>query len=210
VLPSGDSVPGHGYFDGRIATARMKGMRFGQQICEYLNMLASKPGWNRTLATYALHDRCGDDFTTMEILDFYRLRADLLATLSPTAPDSLFINPDNIAASAGGTVTFDLDAGAAGAWRPFYILSSITGQGPTLLPDKTILPLTIDAATYLLLQLGLPGAGTLDVDGKALTQWIIPPFAVSAGFNLYFAFVCPKKSGMGWFASNCVSLQVVP
>ena len=94
VLPSGDNVPGHGYFDGRIATIRMKGMRLGQQLAEYLNMLAKLNGWNRTLAARAMSDRYGDhtgyaydpfggdSYDGMDIMDYYRLHADLLASIS--------------------------------------------------------------------------------------------------------------------------------
>ena len=98
VLPSGDSVPGHGYFDGRIATIRMKGMRYGQQLCEYLNMLRGKAGWNRNLAARALSDRYGDnagrgydayggdEYDNMRILEYYKLHADLLASIAAAKP----------------------------------------------------------------------------------------------------------------------------
>ncbi len=94
VLPSGDDVPGHGFFDGRITTIRMKGMRLGQQLAEYLNLLAKLNGWNHTLAARALSDRYGDhsgyaydpfggdSYDDMEIMDHYRLHADLLASIS--------------------------------------------------------------------------------------------------------------------------------
>ena len=87
ILLSGSSVPGHGFFDGRIATIRMKGMRRGVQTAEYLNLLAGLPDWNRSKTTRALSGRYGDgaehdsfggdSFENMTILDHFRLRADL-------------------------------------------------------------------------------------------------------------------------------------
>ena len=94
VLPSGDAVPGHGAFDGRIATIRMKGMRFGVQLVEQLNVLAGAPTWNRTRVARALSDRYGDHtgyaydpfggdgYDGVTILDYYRLHADLLAGIA--------------------------------------------------------------------------------------------------------------------------------
>ena len=99
VLLSGDSVPGYGTFDGRIATVRMKAMRYGQQLCELLNLMAGKDDWNRNIMARTLsaafgdsgdpsgdgdgHDTFGgDEYTNMEILDYYQLHADLVASLA--------------------------------------------------------------------------------------------------------------------------------
>jgi|GEM_PF-3199289 len=93
LLLSGADVPGHGAFDGRIATIRMKGMRYGQQLCELLNLLAQQNGWNRNLVSRALSNRYGnhagigydsyggDEYSGMNITDYYRLQSDLVATL---------------------------------------------------------------------------------------------------------------------------------
>ncbi len=90
---SGDNVPGHGSFDGRIATIRMKAMRYGQQLCELLNLLARQDGWNQTKVRLALsrgfgdnggdgYDTFGgDEYSSMSIDDYHRLHADLVATL---------------------------------------------------------------------------------------------------------------------------------
>jgi hypothetical protein len=93
VMLSGSNVPGHGFFDGRIATIRMKGMRHGQQLCELLNLQAGQNGWNRNLVSRALSNGYGDhsgvgydayggdEYNNMTILDYYRLQSDLIATL---------------------------------------------------------------------------------------------------------------------------------
>ena len=90
---AGDDVPGHGFYDGRIATIRMKAMRYGQQLCELLNLLAAEDGWNPTLVRRALSQGFGDnagvgydafggdEYGAMSIEDFFRLRADLVATI---------------------------------------------------------------------------------------------------------------------------------
>ena len=96
VVPSGDDVPGHGTFDGRLATVRMKGMRFGIQLIECLNLLAGRAGWNHSRVAQALSNRYGDQtgdaydpwggdaYDGMTILDYHRLRADLFASLEGT------------------------------------------------------------------------------------------------------------------------------
>ena len=96
ILMSGDDVPGHGDFDGRIATVRMKGMRFSQQLCELLNLLSRKTGWNRNLAARALSAAYGDnegfgydayggdEYTQLGIADLYRLQADVIASIEAT------------------------------------------------------------------------------------------------------------------------------
>ncbi len=94
VLLSGDDVPGHGAFDGRIATIRMKAMRHGQQLCELLNILSASEGWSRNLAARALgagrgdhsgmgYDAYGgDEYNGVSILGFHQLHADLVAAIS--------------------------------------------------------------------------------------------------------------------------------
>ena len=96
ILLSGENVPGHGAFDGRIATVRMKAMRFSQQLCELLNLLSNSPGWNRNLVARAMsagygdhsgrgYDAYGgDEYAGMDILDFYRLAADVVASMEET------------------------------------------------------------------------------------------------------------------------------
>ncbi len=100
LMLSGQNVPGHGSFDGRIATIRMKGMRYGQQLVEMLNLVAGATGWNRNLAARALSSRYGDqsgsgydsyggdEYNTMQIIDFHKLHADLAATLMSLGCDT--------------------------------------------------------------------------------------------------------------------------
>ena len=100
ILLSGANVPGHGAFDGRIATIRMKAMRFGVQLCEMLNLMAGRTGWNRNIMARSLSTAYGDqagtgydafggdEYTEMKILDYYRLQADLAASLTESGDDT--------------------------------------------------------------------------------------------------------------------------
>lgn len=99
ILLSGENVPGHGAFDGRIGTVRMKAMRYGQQLCEMLNMMSGASGWSRNRAVRALSASYGDhtgqgydayggdEYNDMKILDYHKLHADLVASLTGTGCD---------------------------------------------------------------------------------------------------------------------------
>lgn len=100
VLLSGNNVPGHGAFDGRIATVRMKAMRYGQQLCEMLNLMSGADDWNRNLAARALSAAYGDnagrgydayggdEYSNMQIIDYHRLHAELVDSLTANGCDS--------------------------------------------------------------------------------------------------------------------------
>ena len=75
-------------------------MRYGQQLCEMLNMMSGAAGWNRNMATRALsaaygdHEGIGydeyggDEFNNLKILDYHQLHADLAASLTSTGCDT--------------------------------------------------------------------------------------------------------------------------
>jgi hypothetical protein len=100
ILLSGADVPGHGAFDGRIATIRMKAMRFSLQLCEMLNLMAGKAGWNRNITARSLSAAYGDhagggydafggdEYKNMTIFDYYQLHADLAASLAGGGSDT--------------------------------------------------------------------------------------------------------------------------
>jgi hypothetical protein len=87
VLYSGQSVPGYGAYYGGFASQRMKEMRRGQQDIEYLVGLAKRDGWGRPAVIRALQDRYadagGDSYNAMTDLNFFQMREDLAATISP-------------------------------------------------------------------------------------------------------------------------------
>jgi hypothetical protein len=85
IVYSGQNVPGYGTYDGALASVRLKQMRRGQQDIEYLAYLANAAGWDRGMVTRALQQRYGnsggESYTAMTVLDFYKLREDVDATL---------------------------------------------------------------------------------------------------------------------------------
>ena len=89
VVYSGRQVPGHGPYDGPLASVRLKTMRQAQQIVELANLLADRPGWSREKARQAVLDRSGDGswnhaFSALDGAGVHALRADLMATLEAT------------------------------------------------------------------------------------------------------------------------------
>jgi len=127
-------------------------------------------------------------------------------------PNNMGLYPDQIQASVGGITTFSLDAGMSNANRKYGVFGSISGTGPTMLPGGVPLPLTIpDLLFTTLISLGLPPLGILNSMGTDEVQFALPPFTVGMSFDMYFAFACPKKGPLGWFASNnAVKLHIVP
>ncbi|MFH1998249.1 MAG: right-handed parallel beta-helix repeat-containing protein [Planctomycetota bacterium] len=129
---------------------------------------------------------------------------------APLFPDA-YVIPEN----TGGTVNFQLDAGAEKAGRNYLLLGGISGTEPGfILPGgHATLPLNFDVFTELTV---LPlintyifsdFMGTLDVDGRATAQMNLPPVVGYAGFKTYYAFC------LGWpweFASNPVEIEIVP
>ncbi len=117
--------------------------------------------------------------------------------------------------SAVGGESLLLDAPAA-ANRPFVILGSITGTTPTSVSGLTI-PLVPDA--YFFLTAAVPGGptlpggvGTLDAAGRAQAKFSVPGGlpASAAGLVVHHAFVAAGPSGAPSFASNAVSVTLVP
>ncbi len=118
-----------------------------------------------------------------------------------------------LSASAGGSITFTLDAGSGQAYKSCLLGGSVSGTLPgTLLPGSlATIPLNRDwFSDYILARLNTPMftgfLGTLDASGRATAQLNVPPVASSwVETNLYFAFTVP----MTWdFVSNAVSIEV--
>ncbi len=98
---TGQDIPGFGTYDGGIASIRMKMMRQASQICELLNILSGRKGWNRTKATEALLAKYTDgnrgrSFGSMTERELYQLHADLLAEIEPLLPMPGDANEDDV------------------------------------------------------------------------------------------------------------------
>jgi hypothetical protein len=83
----------------------------------------------------------------------------------------------SLSASAGGTVTFSLDAGAANAGRPFLLVGSGSGSTPCTPFGSVCVPIAIDPVTLFLLEPSVvPSfAGTLDGLGRATRSFPVGP-----------------------------------
>lgn len=118
-----------------------------------------------------------------------------------------------LSAASGGTVLLQLDAGAAGAGRPYLLGGSASGIHPGIdLGAGLVVPLNFD--DFLLFTISgdphfMNFAGTLDLLGRASasisTLGPLPPGF--AGFTAHFAYVVLAPLD---FASNPVPLTVIP
>ena len=86
VVYSGLDVPGFGLYSGPLISHRVKQMRQAQQIIELLNLWAASRGMDRADVRDALNAKYGEGtwdyaFDSLEELELYRLRADLVAQL---------------------------------------------------------------------------------------------------------------------------------
>lgn len=136
---------------------------------------------------------CQDDFLVAYDLD----------TLNKT----LMVDTYEIDMAMGGTVNFDLAAGAAHALRDYGLFGSSSGSEPGIpLPGGTAtLPINWDYFTTLLIQLNPPGFfGQLDPKGDASASLYVPPFNLGSDITLTFAYALQGKP---WdFASNPVDV----
>jgi hypothetical protein len=118
-----------------------------------------------------------------------------------------------LSASAGGTITFTLDAGSANANRYYLLCGSVDGILPgTLLPGNlATIPLNRDWFTgFVLARLGQPAFrefwGILDGAGQATAHLYLP--SISSAWvetDIYFAFATVSP----WdFASKAVAVEV--
>jgi hypothetical protein len=127
--------------------------------------------------------------------------------VSGVAP-ALKVSPDVIDSRVGGTVTFDLNAGAANAGRFYVIFAGASGSTPgTPLPGgSTVLPVNWDAVTNLML--GLPFFyGNLDGTGSDMKSLPVVPFFLAGDLVVTFAYAL---NGPPWdFASNPEELTVL-
>ena len=129
--------------------------------------------------------------------------------------EPLAASGDTISAATGGTIDFDLDAGADRQGREYLILGSTSGTTPgTPLPGgQTVLPLNWDPSTGLMLSMVNTTMfhqfmGTLDPEGKAAAQLAMPNLpAHLVGLTVHFAYTLHQPFD---FVSNTVPVTVEP
>jgi len=139
-----------------------------------------------------------------------------IATIPPIVVQSLDASDDEIKASVGAVIDFNLNTGGTSyANRKYILLGNATGTSPgTAIPNNIILPLNWDSVTnFFITMIGSPVlidfVGSLDGVGKAKakldTLGVLPGGSVGMVFN--FAFLLYKPFD---FASNPVSITIVP
>jgi glucose/arabinose dehydrogenase len=126
-----------------------------------------------------------------------------------------------LSVSAGGTVAFTLDAGAARAGETYWVLGSKTGASPgTPLGGGVTLPLNIAGDPWFALTSLAPNSGVLvntrgvlDANGRGSAALTLPQNAppVLVGVHLHHAFLAFDLQLSTWFfASNSVPLALMP
>jgi hypothetical protein len=135
--------------------------------------------------------------------------------------DALVPNVNSISTSAGGTVNFQLNAGASNANRGYLIFGSLSGDMPGL-PLKSkgtynaLLRVNFDFLTDVLIGLaGTPIApgfiGNLDGFGNGSASFILPPASgLPSGVSLTFCYPLKNWSPGKAYVSNVAVINVVP
>ena len=129
--------------------------------------------------------------------------------------DRVFLDVDvaNISQATGGTATFSLTAGRANAGRGHLLIVGFTGTSPgTALPGGVTLPINLDALSSLVVDPGFGSVlsgfvGTLDNQGDATAQLVLPAIYGLAGLQLSFAYTLDAP----WdFASTSATVVITP
>ncbi len=136
----------------------------------------------------------------------------------PDECDPLFASVDTISLSAGGTVMFDLDAGASNAGQLYRLLGSMTGTTPGTQFGNVTLPLnSVNDPWYQLTSTVFNPAilqgtvGQLDGAGRAQAAIAVPPLPLSLlGLTFHHAYLVSDPSMLALFASNAVPLTMTP
>ena len=154
-----------------------------------------------------------DDF---DILD--GLVTDFDANGIPDPCDPMREDFNTISLSAGGMVTFDLDAGPAMSLASYWIFGSVSGTSPGVNFGSINLPLNFDA--YFNLTLNQPGLGGVfmkyrnffDINGRSTASFTVPAGADPGlvGITFHHAYIASTVIGDVEFASNAVPVTFVP
>ncbi|MFT5286644.1 MAG: hypothetical protein ACI8TQ_002814, partial [Planctomycetota bacterium] len=134
----------------------------------------------------------------------------------PDVCDPMSESNNAVSLSAGGSIAFQLDAGASRAGHTYWIFGSATGTTPGLDFGPVNLPLNFDG--YFNLTLTQPSfgsvfvdyLGTLDGNGRASASFNIGAGSDPglAGITLHHAFTTSVSIGSIEYASNAVPVQL--
>ena len=131
--------------------------------------------------------------------------------------NTISATPNELSTSAGGSYIFRLDAGEAYAFQSYQLLGSLSGTQPGTTFGALELPLNPDPYfnSTLFLPISTPitePIGQLDAKGRADVVFTLPPNAATplTGLTLSHAFAVFPRERLTGFASNPVSLELVP
>ncbi|MCR9245978.1 MAG: PQQ-dependent sugar dehydrogenase [bacterium] len=136
----------------------------------------------------------------------------------PDECDPLFASVDEISLSTGGTVDFDLDAGAGNAGQLYRLLGSMTGTAPGTQFGSLTLPLNsfndpwFQLTSTVFSPTILQGTiGQLDAAGRAQAAIVVPPLPLSLlGITFHHAYLVTDPATQPLFTSNAVPLTMAP
>jgi len=200
-LPATSSAAGSGFTPPAVVQQALERLLLGAPGGSY--QLADPNGYPdfRGLMTWSIHwdVHAGEPFSSAHraYLDGVFLAADATA----------------LSQSSGVGANFALTAGRKNALRSYLLIAGFTGTEPgTILPGGAHLPLNFDALSTLSVDplwasVFVGFSGTLDANGEATAQLLLPTTPSIAGFELSFAYTL----GPTWdFASTPVRIHVTP
>ena len=129
---------------------------------------------------------------------------------------SMWADRESLSATAGGVVSFNVEAGSARAGEAYVMLGSLSGTTPGFSLHGVQVPLNIDA--YLTGLLGSVGTGiystwvgALDSKGGASATYALPPLPFLSGVTFNHAALTIDTSSLQLIrASNAVPLRFTP
>jgi hypothetical protein len=137
--------------------------------------------------------------------------------LSSGCNTTFYNGTDSISLAAGGGTALHLDAGPSNAGAFRWVFGSFTGTTPGVPLGGVVLPLRFDPFFQLTLFkpfLGIFGSflGFLDGAGAGSASFSLPAGVDPslAGLTFYFAYAAGPAVGVTTFASNPVSVLLVP
>jgi len=132
----------------------------------------------------------------------------------------LFSQPYHLSVSAGGQVSFHIEAGAMRAGQTYFLVGSASGTSPGIsVGNGVVLPLNADP--YLMFTVVNPNAGflpqslgTLDSEGASTVTLSLPPAGAPSslvGATLHHAYVVlDLAAGIATRASNAQAFLFAP
>jgi len=202
--------------------AEMSFSNDGVQWSSWKPFATSRPDWD--LAAFGGNPVVGGDQVVYARFRDGAGNESAVVSLSVHLAEPLEASASSLSQASGGTVDFDLYAGADNAGRSYILVGTFSGTVPGVdLPatggGTLNVPINRDAFTdHILQHLGWPVyrdfLGVLDAQGRALTPSFRPgPGQLPAslvGSTFHFAYAVMGGGGTYTYASPAVAVQITP